>query len=249
MDSLKARVRHGYSRSWVVKKYSLVGLWPSEVRLTRSFFSPGSRLLDIGCGGGRTSIPLAQAGYDVVALDLATPMVAQTHALAEFTNARIRGTVADAAVLPFPANTFDGILFSYNGIELVPRQAGKRAVLAEAFRTLRPGGHFIFTTHAFEAFNQFARDRLHRALAQLIRTLLFQSHPEEEFGEIIPDPTSNVEVYYMQINSPRKYRRMLRSTGFGLRYFNSRSRIDAQRPPGWLADFDAEFKFYVARKP
>ena len=42
---------------------------------------------------------------------------------------------------------------------------------------------------------------------------------------------------------------MLRSTGFGLRYFNSRSRIDAQRPPGWLADFDAEFKFYVARKP
>jgi SAM-dependent methyltransferase len=249
MDTLKARVRHGYSRSWVVRKYSLIGLWPSEVHLTRSFFPPHSRLLDIGCGAGRTSIPLAQAGHEVVAMDLATPMVTQTHTLADFTSTRIHGAVADAAVLPFPSNTFDGVLFSYNGIELVPREAGKRAVLAEVFRTLRPGGHFIFTTHAFEAFNQFAQDRLRRALAQLIRTLTFQSHAGDEFGEIVPDPSHNVEVYYMQINSPRKYRSMLRSTGFGLRYFNSRARIDSARPPSWIADFDADFKFYVARKP
>jgi len=249
MDPLKARVRLGYSRSWVVRKYSLIGLWPSEVHLTRKFFAPGSRLLDIGCGAGRTSIPLAQAGHEIVAVDLATPMVAQTHALAEFAGCRVRGVAADAAILPFPANTFDGVLFSYNGIELVPREAGKRAVLSEVFRTLRPGGHFIFTTHALEAFNRYAWDRLQRVLDQLGRMLTFRSIADEEFGEIIPDPSRNVEVYYMQINSPRKYRRMLRSTGFGLRYFNSRSRIDALKPPGWLADFDGDFKFYVAQKP
>ncbi len=81
------------------------------------------------------------------------------------------------------------------------------------------------------------------------RTLTFHPDPVAEFGEIIPDPALNVEVYYMQINSPRKYRHMLRSAGFGLRYFNSRSRIDAAKPRNWLADFDADFKCYVARKP
>ncbi len=249
MDPLKARVRHGYSRAWVVRKYSLIGLWPSEMHLVRAYFPPGSRLLDIGCGAGRTSVPLAQAGHDVVAIDLATPMVAQTHAIADFASNHVNGVVADAATLPFPENTFDGALFSYNGIELVPREAGKRAVLSEVFRTLRSGGHFIFTTHAFEAFNQFAWSRVERAVTQVGRTLTFRSDPHAEFGEIIPDPEHNVEVYYMQINSPRKYRRMLRSTGFGLRYFNSRSRIDAAKRPSWIADFDADFKCYVARKP
>ena len=52
----------------------------------------------------------------------------------------------------------------------------------------------------------------------------------------------------MQINSPRKYRRLIQHVGFDLAYYNSRLRIDSGKRPSRLADFDGDFKFYVARK-
>ena len=52
----------------------------------------------------------------------------------------------------------------------------------------------------------------------------------------------------MQINSPRKYRRLIQRVGFDLAYYNSRLRIDSGKRPSLLADFDGDFKFYVARK-
>ena len=67
-------------------------------------------------------------------------------------------------------------------------------------------------------------------------------------GEVVYDPDRNLEVYYMQIVSPRIYRRMLKDSGFHLEYYNSRQRIDSERGPAWFVDFDPDFKFYVAGK-
>lgn len=249
VEELKRRVRLGYSRPWVVAKYSTVGLWPSERELCGRFWPDGARILDLGCGAGRTTIPLAQAGYGVVGVDIAQPMVGQAARYADHVSVPCRFGVADATDLPFHDDAFDGILFSYNGIELIPKQEGKKRAIAEAHRVLRPGGTLIFTTHAFEAFNRFALDRLQRLLLYALNRLLRRAPQGAEFGEVIPDPDRTVEVYYMQINSPRRYRRLLRDRGFDLIYYNSRARIDAGRPPRRIADFDADFKFYVARKP
>ena len=69
-----------------------------------------------------------------------------------------------------------------------------------------------------------------------------------EVGEIVYDPEQNLEVYYMQVISPRVYRRMLRRMGFELIYYNTRRRVGGKGLPKWLADLDPDFKFYVARK-
>ena len=248
MEELKNRVKIGYSRPWVVAKYSSVGLWPSEQVVCEAFFAPGSRILDLGCGAGRTTVPLRQLGYDVVAVDLAKPMVDQAKRFTDKVTAPVSFAVADATDLPFRDESREGILFSYNGIELIPKEHGKVAAIAEAWRILKPGGYLIFTTHAFEAFNRYAVSRLQRLGIDLLNRLTKRADPDAEFGEIIPHPERNVEVYYMQINSPRKYRRLLKAQGFSVDYFNSRSRIDTDRPPSRWADFDGDFKFYVARK-
>ncbi len=248
MDELKHRVRQGYSRSWVVSKYSTVGLWPSEREICLQFWSAGQEILDLGCGAGRTTLPLIQEGYRVVGIDLAKPMVDQARRFTAGAVVPCPLGVGDATDLPFQANSFDGILFSYNGIELIPKEKGKVRALEEVYRILRPGGHFIFTTHAFEALNKYIYSRLQRLALQFVNRALRRSDLDAEFGEIITDLDRNVEVYYMQINSPRKYRRLLGSVGFDLAYYSSRSRIDAGRPPSRWADFDSDFKFYVARK-
>ena len=248
VEELKQRVRTGYSRPWGVSKYSTVGLWPSEETLCSQYFTRGSRLLDLGCGAGRTTVPLSQAGYKVVGIALATPMVGQARRFADQIRATCYIGAGDATDLPLKDELFDGILFSYNGIELIPREIGKLRVLAESHRVLKLGGHLIFTTHAFEALNRYAPARLQRLTFDILNRLLGRAEANAEFGEIIPDPDRTVEVYYMQINSPRKYRKLLKQSGFELVYYNSRSRIDAGRRPNRLADFDADFKFYVARK-
>lgn len=248
MEELKDRVRTGYSRAWVVSKYSKVGLWPSEQILCDRFWSTGNRVLDLGCGAGRTTIPLIQAGYRPVAVDLALPMVAQAKRFADRMDLEGDLGVGDATDLPFQDESFDGILFSYNGIELIPKRSGKVRALDEALRVLRPGGHLIFTTHAFEAFNKYALGRLQRLGLDLFNRATGRAPEDAEFGEIIPHPDRTVEVYYMQINSPRTYRRLLKQAGFELVYYSSRARIESGKRPTRWADFDPDFKFYVARK-
>src|ERR1700746_550341 len=45
-------------------------------------FSPGSRLLDLGCGTGLDAVRMAHRGHSVVATDWSTEMVARTAARA-----------------------------------------------------------------------------------------------------------------------------------------------------------------------
>ena len=246
---IKKQVKKGYSRAWVVDKYAVVGLWPSEDELFTQFWPSGAKLLDLGCGAGRTTVPLAQQDYTVIGADLSYPMVHRARNQSEQWRLPINWSVLDATDLPFANDTFDGVLFSYNGIELVPDgKEGKKRVLREVWRILRPGGHFIFTTHALEAFNQFALHRLGRLLSFLFAKAMRRPTPEKEIGEVVHDPNQNLEVYYMQIISPRTYRKMLVETGFEVAYYNSRQRIDQQHAPSFIADFDPDFKFYVARK-
>jgi len=249
-NPLKAKVQLGYSRSWVVDKYAVVGLWPSEDELLTTYMPPGCRLLDLGCGAGRTTLPLARQSYLITGADLSFPMVQKGRDQAQYWRLPATWSVLDATDLPFRNRTFDGALFSYNGIELIPGIEGKRQMLQEVWRVLEPGGHLIFTTHAIEALNRYALGRMRRLATFLIARLLRRNIAEREIGEIVNASDRNLEVYYMQIISPSVYRKLLKDIGFELVYYNSRRRIDAQKNPGGrLIDFDPDLKFYVAQKP
>lgn len=60
------------------KAVSEVGLWESEKMMIEKYFNPESRILDIGCGAGRTTIGLYRLGYHLVeGLDLSEAMIVQ----------------------------------------------------------------------------------------------------------------------------------------------------------------------------
>ncbi len=103
----------------------------------------GRRLLDIGVGGGRTTGFLLSLSQDYVAIDYSEALVDAT---------RRRFGVdsiycCDAREMHLFSNeSFDFVLFSFNGIDYVPHD-GRLQALSEIRRVLRPGGLFLFSSH------------------------------------------------------------------------------------------------------
>ena len=97
---------------------------------------PGERLLISGAGTG-LDLPMIGAGVEVDAVDISPDMLAV--AAAKPAHARVRLTQMDAQNLEFPAQTFDAALLNL----IVSVAPDGRAVFAEAWRTLKPGGRLV----------------------------------------------------------------------------------------------------------
>ena len=93
---------------------------------------PGERILDLGCGDGALTERIVATGAEVVAVDAAPDMVAA---------ARAKGL--DARVMPGQGlsfrSEFDAV-FSNAALHWMHPPA---AVLAGAYRALKPGGRFV----------------------------------------------------------------------------------------------------------
>jgi SAM-dependent methyltransferase len=102
---------------------------------------PGGDLLDAPCGFGRHSLPLARAGFRVVGVDRAQPLLdeATRRADGERWPKFVR---ADYRELPFADASFDGALNLFSSLGYLGDEEDTRA-LAEIGRVLRPGGRLV----------------------------------------------------------------------------------------------------------
>jgi len=102
----------------------------------------GLRILDIGCGGGLLSEPMARLGATVVGADAAAGNipVAQVHAQQSGLNIDYRHTTAEA--LAEAGEQFDGVL----NMEVVEHVASPIDYLIACRTLLKPGGLHICST-------------------------------------------------------------------------------------------------------
>lgn len=96
---------------------------------------PAARILDVGTGTGRISVPLLKHGADLVGCDLSPKMLrrmVEKHSAARLAQ-------ADASRLPFPAALFDAAL-TVHVLHLIHPW---REALREIRRVLVPGGVYL----------------------------------------------------------------------------------------------------------
>jgi ubiquinone/menaquinone biosynthesis C-methylase UbiE len=106
-----------------------------------------ARMLDLGVGGGRTTLHFARCVREYVGVDYSASMIRECQRRFATDSGRISFEVCDARSLGIFANeSFDFILFSMNGIDYGD-QAGRLAILKEVRRVGKPGGWFCFSTH------------------------------------------------------------------------------------------------------
>jgi ubiquinone/menaquinone biosynthesis C-methylase UbiE len=100
--------------------------------------SPGSNILDIGCGAGQLAGELMQRGYSAWGVDLSGAMV--EYAREHYGPDRFR--VGDIEQIPFPDNTFDAVM-CLGVMEYLEKD---EPALREMWRVLKPGGRAVITT-------------------------------------------------------------------------------------------------------
>jgi 2-polyprenyl-3-methyl-5-hydroxy-6-metoxy-1,4-benzoquinol methylase len=166
------------------------GLDPPDMRLRLAFLlerlDPRSRVLDVGCGEGHFAFELAQAGTDVVGVDVAEEPLRRGRARHPFLDLRI---VPAEDTWPLPDASFD-VVWAGETIEHVADTAGW---LGEVRRVLRREGSLLLSTPA------------HGRLATL-RLALSGKAFDTHF-----DPRADHLRFYTR----RTLRRSLRDAGFG----------------------------------
>ena len=101
-------------------------------------FSPGSKLLEAGCGTGKYCLALSRLGYDMTGIDFAPAGLEIMRRMAPELRA-VLGSVAD---MPFATGAFDGAL-SLGVVEHF--EEGPEKPIAELARVIRPGGTLFLT--------------------------------------------------------------------------------------------------------
>lgn len=106
----------------------------------------GGPLLELACGTGRLTIPLAEAGFEIVGLDRSGAMLAVARTKAQVLGApvreRLRFVEADMATFDLPERF--GLAFAvFRGFMLLVDVEAQLAALAAARRHLRPGGLLV----------------------------------------------------------------------------------------------------------
>ena len=247
LQAIQGIVRTTYEHPSIVSRYTAsVGLWPAEEILVLDYIPDGARVLDLGCGAGRTSIALAEMGLEVVGIDISDSMVKAAREQAQDAGVDVSFQAMDAMSLDLPEASFDVALYSYNGIELLPGRRGKRLMFEEVARVLKPEGRLIFSSHSPFAVNAYAAMRLSAFLRFCAGRLFGVPVRERELGERFVDAEWE-EAKYLQILPPSVLKRMAAAVGLETVYFNTRVRIEAGRDFGLTGHLEDGERFYVCQ--
>jgi len=184
------RLKNGLRTTWMAGDYDRFSRFMEGS--ARDFYerldvTPGTRLLDVACGGGQLSLMAARDGVQVTGVDIAPNLVARAALRAKAAGLPARFEEGDAEALRFEDGSFDAVV-SLIGAMFAPRPD---RVAHEFLRVCAPGGTIAMANWTSEGFV----GRMFRAIAGFIAPtgmpspLLWgnEGHVRDRFGSGVVD--------------------------------------------------------------
>jgi ubiquinone/menaquinone biosynthesis C-methylase UbiE len=147
------REAHKYDANRLLRALTL-----AEVPLTLGWLGPGvtDAVVEVGCGTGRITRPLARRCGQVWALDHSVDSLRV--ARAKVGDSRVQFIQADAGYLPLRPGIADRAL-SCQMLEHLPTAALRERAVAAAARVLKPGGRFVVSAYWHSPWTRLAGDK------------------------------------------------------------------------------------------
>lgn len=98
------------------------------------------KIADLGCGTGRLTTHFSKAGYSITAIDPNEEAI--KFAKDKEVPGEVTWIVGDSKNLQ--PNSFDAVIMTANVAQVFLTTDSWQCVIADAYRALKPGGHFIF---------------------------------------------------------------------------------------------------------
>ncbi|MCC6444865.1 MAG: methyltransferase domain-containing protein [Armatimonadetes bacterium] len=130
----------------------MMALWLDAIH-RRGRLQAGDSLLDLGCGTGRFSIPLAETGLEVFGLDGAPEMIGR--AVAKPGAERVRWVAGEGMALPFREGAFQTVFLSMVLHHIQDRERFLKGIR----RVLRPGGACVLRTSSHDQIRRLPEYR------------------------------------------------------------------------------------------
>jgi ubiquinone/menaquinone biosynthesis C-methylase UbiE len=245
MDSevIKAYYRSSSVLDHYTRATTGVGLWLSERIAFTKFFNRRHPLLELGTGTGRISFALEKLGYEsIAAIDLSDTMIAQALRIAESGHgSKIAFSVCDACELKFANDSFDGAIFGFNGMMQIPRRERRRKAMREVCRVIRPGSHFIFTTHD--------RDNPHHRVFWEHQAHLWAKGEQDKNLEDFGDRYEETPLGMLFIHIPSRQEILEDIAASGLKFDSDTPRSLLANESSTVRDFADDCRFWFVHKP
>lgn len=145
---------------------------PLNIDVFRHHVPTESRILDYGCGYGRTVNELIGQGYaKAVGVDSSALMIERGHRMYPHADLQI----LSASGLPYADQSFDAVIL-FTVLTCIPTNEGQEELLQRLTRLLRPGG-LIYISDYYLQEDERNRQRYERSAAEFDVYGVFR-HPE-----------------------------------------------------------------------
>ncbi len=182
----------------------------------------GARVLDLCCGWGRLSIPLAQRGYRVTGLDLSKYHIRLAKQSAKRAGVDVEWINADMREIPGRAR-FDAVFNCFTSFGYLETESEDQRVLEGVRRVLKPGGTFFIDTMNHDNLMRVFRESEFRELPDGAYMMERRNYDvrtgriENDWIYVTPEGERHVQSHSLRLYTFTELERMLNDAGLTAR--------------------------------
>ncbi|MDN4525462.1 class I SAM-dependent DNA methyltransferase [Fictibacillus fluitans] len=182
-----------------------------------------SSVLDVGCGTGSISIPLALKGYDVTGIDLSDDMLAVAHEKSMNQHASVQYLQQDMTEIE-GLPEFDAAVIFCDSLNYLLTEEKVAAAFQSVYRHLKENGIFLFDVHSLYKIHKIFSGNTFAENAQELSYIWqcyegeYPDSVEHELSFFVQDEDARYsrfdEVHMQRTLSVKAYEHLLEEAGF-----------------------------------